>query len=238
MAYVKILLQWKGGRDVRTEEREGPRMCALGTATGLAILILALAVPALRAQGSGDAISLFDGSSLAGWVVENSDDGNFSVRDGAIRVAEPGGWLRFDRSLSDFQLNLEFRLVTDGADSGVFVRAAAVDGFIRGWPNQSYQVQLRDMDQPSNFLPLGGVYRHGMGDGPTEHDHEAVATLYRGVGAWHTLEIEAVGDRLVVRLDGTRITSAEGIANERGYIGFQGEIGAVEYRNIRIRELD
>jgi len=191
------------------------------------------------AQGTPDVwVSLFDGVSLDGWVVENSDGANFSVHDGSLRVEEPSGWLRAEGSWTDFILELEFRFLTEGADSGVFFRAAARDGFVRGWPGQSYQVQLRDMHAPSNFLPLGQLYRHGMPDGPVTFEADAVNRLYRGVGEWHRLEVEVRGDLLLVRLEGTEVTRASQILNERAFLGLQGEIGTVEYREIRIRSLD
>jgi hypothetical protein len=110
--------------------------------------------------------------------------------------------------------------------------------FFRGWPNRSYQIQLRDMHQPSQFLPLGQIYRHGMEDGETHYDEELVSSLYLGTGEWHTLVIEVVREQLAVTFQGELVTHAEGIGNPSGFIGFQGEEGMVEYRAIRLRELD
>jgi hypothetical protein len=105
-------------------------------------------------------------------------------------------------------------------------------------PNRSYQVQLRDMDRPSRFLPLGQIYRHGMPAGDTEFDEALLSTLYGSVGEWHELVIQVSGSVVTVALEGRVITRAENIASPSGFIGFQGEAGAVEYRNIRVRELD
>jgi len=56
--------------------------------------LLAVTVVAVNAGQSPSAfVPLFDGT-LKGWVVENSTAGNFTISDGALRVAAPSGWLR------------------------------------------------------------------------------------------------------------------------------------------------
>ena len=55
-------------------------------------------------------------------------------------------------------------------------------------------------------------------------------------GEWQLFEIDVVDDRLTVQLNGVVVTRAANIVNPRGYIGIQGETGALEYRTIAIRE--
>lgn len=180
---------------------------------------------------------LFDGASLDGWVVENTDAGNFSVVDGALRVEGPVGWLRTERTYADFDLRVEFRFLTDNADSGVFVRVGEGDPFARGWPGNSYQVQTRDISVNTTTRPklLGDVYRHRLPDGPTEYDDGAAFAAFTGTGAWQTFEIEVVGDRITVHLNDTLLTRAAEVVNPEGWIGLQGETGIVEFRRIDIR---
>jgi hypothetical protein len=201
----------------------------------LSCLVIALAATSAASQTPADFEPLFDGETLTGWAVGNG--GNVSVGDGVLRVEGPEGWVRSERELGDFELRLEFRLMTDGADSGVFVRAAATETFGRGWPSPSYQVQLRDINQPSRFLPLGQVYRHGTPDGETEYAEDVVSSLYRGIGAWHELWIEVSGEHLTVTLDEEEIVQARGLTEPFGFIGFQAESGVVEYRSIRLRSV-
>ena len=59
--------------------------------------------------------------------------------------------------------------------------------------------------------------------------------IFRGLNEWQALEIDVAGDQLIVRLDGQQITRAANIGNSPGYVGIQGEAGALEYRNIEIR---
>lgn len=216
------------------------RRVVAGGRTGLPLMVCAaLAVLAcgLRAQSRDGFVPLFDGT-LNGWAVQNTDAGNLRVVGGVLRVEGPNGWLRSERRYQDFALRVEFRFVTPEADSGIFLRAAGDTQFLRGWPNNSYQVQVRNPSTPSKFPPVGGLFRHGMPPGETKLDEAAVQRLFKGTGAWQTLELEVANDQLVVRLDGTEVMRAGSISRVPGYIGIQGEAGAVEYRAIEIREPD
>lgn len=124
-------------------------------------------------------VSLFNGKSLEGWTVEHSSGENFKVADGVLRVEGPKGWLRSTKEYQNFVLHVEFRFLTDDADSGVFVRAAAPpsETFFNGWPSNSYQVQTREMSKNQSTTPiwLGDIFRHpGTEPGKTDFNSEAV----------------------------------------------------------------
>ena len=217
-------------------DRTGARVAGRGAGMGLAgCAVLAVLCGGLRAQTPDGFVSLFDGT-LNGWAVENTEAGNIRIADGVLRVEGPAGWLRSERRYQDFALRIEFRFVTPDADSGIFVRAAGDTEFLRGWPNNSYQVQVRNPSTPSRFPPVGGLFRHGMPPGETDFDEGRVERLSAGTGAWQTLDLEVAGEQLIVRLNGTEVMRAGNIIRASGYIGIQGEAGAVEYRAIAIRE--
>jgi hypothetical protein len=204
----------------------------------LAVLVapfVCLVIPhSLEAQ-SDEFVSLFEGS-FDGWTIENTDADNFTIVDGILHVEGGGGWLRSDRQYSDFVLRSEFRWLTSDADSGIYVRAIADSEFVRGWPNNSYQIQVRDPAGESRFPPVGGLFRHGTPAGESELDRNALSETYLGTGEWHVIEIEVVADLLRVRLNGTEIAHAQNIVNPSGYIGIQSELGTIEYRSIEIQE--
>ena len=198
-------------------------------------LLILLNMPAF-AQPNDSFVPLFDGNSLDGWIVENSEANNFYVEDGVLRVEEPAGWLRTSQQYTDFTLKVEFRFLTDEADSGIFVRVAGDEPFARGWPGGSYQVQTRDISKNKTTSPklLGDIYRHRMPDGETEYDTEAAENAARPTGEWQTFVIDVRGDSLTVTLNDVPITRARGLQNPGGYIGLQGETDVVEYRLIEI----
>lgn len=174
--------------------------------------------------------------TLDGWSIENTQGNNIALDAGTLVVAEPGGWLKSDAQFADFTLRVEFRFLTDDADSGIFVRAAADGTFGPGWPSDSYQVQLRNPVGESRFPPVGGIFRHGLPEGPTQFDASDAERLSLGTGVWQTLEIDALGDTLTVRLNGAPLTHAGDIVNARGHVGIQAETGRLEFRAIEIAE--
>lgn len=196
---------------------------------------LAIAAVLILAQAASTFTPLFRGT-LDGWSIQGTDAGNITVRDSVLHVQGPNGWLRSDRQYGDFTLRADFRFLADDADSGIYVRALGATPFMRGWPNQSYQVQIRNPKGQSRFPPVGGLFRHGMPDGELTFDETVAARLSKPTGEWQTIEIDAIGDRLAVRLNGVELSRAGNIANARGYIGVQAEVGALEFRTIEIRE--
>lgn len=83
--------------------------CALGATT-----------PAAQAQEAAGFIPLFDGHTLAGWVIEEGQDSSFYVKDGAIVAHEsamPPTWLRSQGQYENFEATGEF-FVKGWMDSG------------------------------------------------------------------------------------------------------------------------
>ncbi len=178
-------------------------------------------------------------AELSRWtVVDARDDDTFVWDDGVLRVTGPEGWLRSDHRYADFDLIVEFRFLTDDADSGVFFRAIGATAFVRGWPNEAYQLQMRNPVTQSRFPPLGGLFRHGMPEAATRFDEARARALTQAAGEWQTLEIAVSGEQVRAGINGTPVLEADGIGNGRGYIGLQGETPSLEFRSVRIRVHD
>jgi hypothetical protein len=185
-----------------------------------------------------DAVALFDGRTLSGWVTQGGrydGDAAWTVEDGAIvgrTKAGQGGLLYTDRPYTEFVLQLEAR--TDWPfDSGIFLRMAP-----RG---KGAQVTLDTRDDGE----IGAIYS----DGFLRHNPEGVK-LWRKDG-WNQLEVRCTGARMriAVQLNGQPLVDyevppeLEGFA-PTGLIGLQvhGDRtdppgNACRFRNIRIREL-
>ena len=183
-----------------------------------------------------DPIELLD-ASLSQWTIENTTAANFNMIDGVLEVKEPQGWLKSVDRYADFELVTEFRFMTDDADSGIFVRAKGERDFVRGWPNESYQVQLRNPVGDSPFPPVGGLFRHGMASGDTDYDEALARSTSAATGEWQTLTVRVEGTTLTAALNGISILRAAAIGNGTGFIGIQGETGVLEFRSLTIRPL-
>ena len=196
----------------------------------------------------GVGISLFDGKTLSGWVLDNTTADKIVVKDGVIRIERGSGWLRSNREFKDFVLTLEFRFLNDEANSGVYIRTAPTSnpnpgatGIVFGWPDDGYAIQTREIakDVPTTKSPLTGrVMTQGKALAAKEvsFNADALRTNFKPTGTWQTYEIQAIGPRVTVRLNGVLVTEAE-VGRLSGHIGLQGEAPVVEYRNIIVREI-
>lgn len=201
----------------------------------VALMFVSMLVAVPTGQQQPTFVSLFNGT-LNGWVVENSTANNFTISEGALRVEGPSGWLRSERQFTDFTMRIRFRFLTADADSGVFFRTTGATPFMRGWPNNAYQVQLRNPATQSRLPAVGGLFRHGMPQGELTFDQAAVEKVSRGTNEWQDLEITVAGETLTVRFNGSEVTRAGNIVRQPGYVGLQAEVGALEFRSIEISE--
>ena len=181
-------------------------------------------------------IELLNGT-LDGWTVVDAQPDTFRIEGGALRVDGPEGWLRSDATYADFELTAEFRFLTDDADSGILFRAVGTEPFARGWPNQSYQLQMLNPVSESRFPPLGSLFRHGMPGGETRFDEPNARRTSRPTREWQTLVIRVSGESVEAALNGVKVLRADGIGNDSGHIGIQSETDALEFRSLRLRQL-
>ena len=203
--------------------------------TGLITALLSGCAGTSVDADNGGYVSLFNGSDLEGWVVENN--AAFSARDGILTLNKGAGWLRSEEEFGDFVFELDFRFLEKEANSGIFVRTGPTSkNDQNGWPDNGYQIQCKDTITEDRALATMIPY----GAPPFEHesDRDALARAYLPTGEWNHYEITCKGEDLSVKLNGALITTASDIKNLRGHVGIQAEFGHLEFRNIRIRRLN
>jgi len=167
-------------------------------------------------------VSLFDGKTLDGWHLMNG--AKFVVEDGVIKHNEGRGWLRSDKEYADFIVRLEFRFMKPKQDGGVFLRAG-MEG--KNWPDRKYEVQIENTRRMAKIFAT-----------QNDLDVALVEKVLKPDGQWNEYDIEIVGPRIEVRLNGELVSSSKSAdALKRGYLGLQAENGLHEYRNIRIKDL-
>ena len=164
-------------------------------------------------------ITLFDGSSLDGWI--NSGDANWSVVDGAVEANSGNGHLITENSYSDFVLTLEF-WVDDPANSGIFIRCADPDDI---GADSCYEVNIYDQREDQTYR-TGGIVNFA-----------APSAQIDAGGQWNTYEIRAEGTRLLVTLNGTVTVDIEDSTHSEGPLTLQYGSGIVRFRNVQIQPL-
>ena len=187
---------------------------------------------------------LFNGIDLSGWM---GDTISYLALDGSI-VIDPertggGGNLYTEKEYDDFVLRFEFRL-SPGANNGLGIRTPSEgDAAYVGM-----ELQILD-DSAERYAGLRPYQFHGSiyGVVPARRGYQ------EPVGAWNTQEVIAVGRRIIVILNGSVIVDADldiartprtmdgrehpGLERRGGHIGFLGHGSVVEFRNLRLKQL-
>ena len=190
------------------------------------LVATACAAPALTGRpavaAEADFTSLFNGRNFDGWrfVGKGGEDGkpaNWEVRDGVIALAVGGSpHLSSAKDYGDFEMKFEWRAVREKYNSGFYIRSGEKLG--------SNQINLAKGAE--------GKLMSGSGKGG-----EPVPKLQKPAGEWNEWRVLVVGDKATFWCNGEKAWEATGLTPAQGYVGFQAEGAAMEFRNIGIREI-
>lgn len=174
------------------------------------------------------AVSLFDGKSLEGWSAERAE--GFSVKDGVLTSGPSDGWLKSAKSYKNFHLKLEFRVLKESSEGGLFFRASGESGSAPPyWPVKGYQLPIASGD---GDLRLFG---HGTPPPRFERKSEALKAASKPLGAWQSLSLKANGANVEVALNDVLVTLSDGIDPEGGFLGLYDAAGDFEWKNLTIQ---
>ena len=207
---------------VRGDRIEGTTLAADGAAVRFTATRAPTLAPSARPRWRS-AVALTNGRDLGGWMPRGPEHpGCWQVRDGVLAATPPCVDLVTERSFGDFRLHLELRF-PEGSNSGVYLRGR-------------YEVQIQDdAGKALDPLRMGGVY------GFIAPSVDAA----RRAGEWQTLDVELVGRRVSVVLNGMTIIDREEIPGitggaldsdeaAPGPIMLQGDHGPIEFRNLTL----
>lgn len=212
----------------------------------LAVLVTLLACNVWAAEEK-EFVPLFNGNDLTGWTNVNCAPETWSVREGMIHCTGlPTGALRTTRQYENFILELEWRHLRSGGNSGVFIWgtpiAAPGGPFLR-----SIEVQVLDhgFNVPGKnewYTTHGDVFpihgssmkpfgrHHGMRSFPSEERS-------KGTPEWNHYRIVCSNGVIRLHVNGKEVSGGEDCNYRKGYLGLESEGGPIDFRNLRILEL-
>jgi len=202
-------------------------------------------------------VALFNGKDLSGWhglghfdprqlarmtpderakklADDNADmQKHWRVENGEIVNDGHGVFLTTDKDYGDFELHLEWRMVSRNGDSGIYLRG-------------SPQVQIWDPANPAevrNGAPKGsGGLWNNHADNPGRFP---LVKADRPVGEWNTLRIRMVGDKVTVYLNDQLVVDNAVMDNfwdrkspifPTGPIQLQTHGSEMRFRNVYLKE--
>jgi len=212
--------------------------------TPVAALAAVLLATGARAEESPAFVPLFNGRDLDGWVNVNCAPETFTVREGMIHCdGVPTGALRTVRQYENFELELEWRHLKAGGNSGVFIWAGPLPAV--GQPFlRAIEVQVLDHAYGKSdwFTTHGDVFPiHGSSMkpfAPSRGDRSFPRELRsKGSPEWNHYRVVATNGVLRLSVNGAEVSGGIECNWRKGFIALESEGGEVDFRNLRVREL-
>ncbi len=217
------------------------------------LTVLMATVVAARAAESDGFVPLFNGRDLTGWVNANCAPETWGVRDGLIHcTGQPTGALRTERQYENFILEVEWRHLSRGGNSGVFIWGTPIAApgvpFLRGIEVQvldhgyAEQYEKQNGKKSDWFTTHGDVFPiHGATMKPFgRHNGERSfpsEDRSKGSPEWNQYRIVGTNGVLRLSVNGKEVSGGENCNYRKGYLALESEGAPVEFRNLRIQEL-
>jgi hypothetical protein len=233
----------------------------------LLVPFLLLAAAAARGDEPTDLPRAFVDGTGPGWRALTGDDfTNVNCYDdtwtwtgGSVHcTGKPVGVIRTKQQVGNFEMVAEWRHLTSGGNSGVFVWASeeALAGLKPGsLPPGGIEVQVLDHGYRENYEKSTGKKGDWFGtDGdvfavgrskmkpfePTSPDGSRSfprKKLAKGTPEWNHYYIRAINGEIRLWVNGEEVSGGSDCEPARGYLCLESEGAPVEFRNLRIREL-
>lgn len=192
-------------------------------------------------------VSLFNGKDLTGWINANCAPETWSVKDGVIHcTGRPTGALRTPRHYENFILEVEWRHLSSGGNSGVFIWGTPIAApgvpFLRGIEVQVLDHGFNIKGKNEWYTTHGDVFPiHGASMKPfgRHNGDRSFPSEERSKPSpeWNHYRIECNNGTLRLHVNGKEVSGGEDCNYRKGYLALESEGAPVEFRNIRIKEL-
>jgi len=186
-------------------------------------------------------INLFNGQDLNGWSFELRGEGDtaqvFRVEDGLIKISgSPAGIMRTDVEYRDYELEVQWRWVAAGGNSGVLIHCSTPNER-NVWP-KSIECQLA-ANNAGDFWVIGETLTVRDPDTRTSGRRTVNYTddSENELGQWNSMTVQARGDTVKVFVNGVLVNEGWDCSADHGAICLQSEGQAIEYRLVQLRPL-
>ncbi len=215
----------------------------------LLLFCCTLGILPLCAQSEFDALAfrpLFNGKNLDGWVNVNTAEDTWRVKKGIlISTGKPIGVMRTDRQYENFILEIEWKHMEAGGNSGVFVWSEGTQ-FGDNPLTKAIEVQMLELEW-ATIHDRTDDYVHGelfptMGmtaipDNPRGIRSKSIEKRCRGKGEWNKYVVVCVDGTVKLSVNGKFVNGLRASERKKGYLCLEAEGAEIHFRNIRILEL-
>lgn len=212
-------------------------------------LLAALTLSPAALAADGEMTSLFDGTTLKGWIQKNGT-ATYRVEEGAIigktKQGSPNSFLCTEKNYGDFELTFDVFLHDNALNSGVQIRSQAKAPEGDGGYGRVNGPQVEIEATGNNGAESGYIYGEACGGWMSPEDRRKPLKVFKD-GEWNSYRIVAKGARIQTWINGEAVEDltdeAKFKSHPKGFIGLQvhgvGNRGPfqVAWRNIKIKAL-
>ncbi|CAG5008791.1 hypothetical protein DYBT9275_04358 [Dyadobacter sp. CECT 9275] len=189
---------------------------------------------------------LFNGKNLEGWVNVNTAEDTWKVKNKTLVCSgKPIGVMRTDRQYENFILEIEWKHMEAGGNSGVFVWSEGTQ-FKDDPLTKAIEVQMLELEYATQHN-VTDAYVHGelfptMGmtaipDNPRGPRSKSLEKRCKGKGEWNKYVVVCVDGVVKLSVNGKFVNGLRAAERKKGYICLEAEGAEIHFRNIRILEL-
>lgn len=191
-------------------------------------------------------VDIFNGKDLTGWVNVNTADDTWSVKEGLlVCTGHPIGVMRSDRQYENFIMEIEWRHMEAGGNSGTFLwsEPAPTEGrqLTRGVEVQMLELEWATQHNQTDAYVHGELFGT-MGlktvpDNPRGTRSKSIEKRCKGKGQWNKYVIVAVDGVIKLSVNGKFVNGISKSECKKGYICLESEGAEIHFKNIKIMEL-
>ena len=210
------------------------------------LLAALIAFPTFAAEENGF-VPMFNGRDLSGWVNANCAPETWSVTNGTIHcTGRPTGAIRTERQYENFIMEVEWRHLSSGGNSGIFIWGSPIAApgvpFLRGIEVQVLDHGYNTKGKNEWYTTHGDVFPiHGATMKPfgRHNGQRSFPSEERSKPSpeWNHYRIVCTNGILRLSVNGKEVSGGENCNYRKGYLALESEGAPVQFRNIRIKEL-
>lgn len=198
-----------------------------------------------------DALTGRQGEAI-NWINVNTTDTTwYKAGDKLIGKGWPIGVVRSEKMYQNFILQVEWRHMDKGGNSGIFVWCDAQPEAHNRLPS-GVEVQMLELDWVNQNKVNGEqapiAYVHGelfgagktktLPDNPRGTRSKSIENRCLGVGEWNSYTVVCVDGTIKLSVNGKFVNGIRASSQRKGYLCLEAEGAQIEFRNMKVISLD
>lgn len=167
-----------------------------------------------------------------------------------ICSGKPIGVMRSEKSYENFILEVEWKHMEAGGNSGMFVWSDAIPGAKNRLPG-GVEVQMLELDwiniNAKNGVQQPIAYVHGelfgvggvttVPDNPRGERSKSIENRCKGKGEWNSYKVVCVDGTIKLSVNGKFVNGVSKSTVKKGYLCLESEGAEIHFRNLKVTEL-